>query len=150
MPHPARGAAAGILAAAPVYRSFWGGPADAGTPDTTPEQDMPDRDRDDDGRDPARREELLLEERPRAKTPRLYRVLFHNDDYTTMEFVVDVLIRFFRKTATEAAQIMLQVHTHGVGVAGRYTREVAETKVAQVTEAAREEGFPLLLTMEPE
>lgn len=139
-----------ILAAAPVYRSFCGGPADAGTPDTTPEQDMPDRDRDDEGRDPARRKELLLEDRPRAKTPRLYRVLFHNDDYTTMEFVVDVLIRFFRKTATEAAQIMLQVHTHGVGVAGRYTREVAETKVAQVTEAAREEGFPLLLTMEPE
>ena len=100
--------------------------------------------------DPGKREELLLEERPRARTPRLYRVLFHNDDYTTMEFVVDVLVRFFRKTATEAAQIMLQVHTHGVGVAGRFTREVAETKVAQVTEAAREEGYPLLLTMEPE
>jgi ATP-dependent Clp protease adaptor protein ClpS len=102
------------------------------------------------GEDPARREEVLVRERPRAKTPRLYRVLFHNDDYTTMEFVVDVLMRFFRKSATEAAQIMLQVHTLGVGVAGRYTREVAETKVAQVTEAAREEGFPLLLTMEPE
>ena len=111
---------------------------------------MPERDRDP-GRDaPSRREELLVEDRPRAKTPRLYRVLLHNDDYTTMEFVVDVLVRFFRKTATEATQIMLQVHTLGVGVAGAYTREVAETKVAQVTEAAREEGFPLLLTMEPE
>ncbi len=99
---------------------------------------------------PGGREELLLEERTRARAPRLYRVLFHNDDYTTMEFVVDVLMRFFRRSATEAAQIMLEVHTHGVGVAGTYTREVAETRVEQVTEAAREEGFPLLLTIEPE
>jgi ATP-dependent Clp protease adaptor protein ClpS len=100
--------------------------------------------------DPARREEVLTEERPRTRTPRRYKVLLHNDDYTTMEFVVDVLMRFFRKSATEATRIMLQVHTLGVGVAGTYTREVAETKVAQVTDAAREEGFPLLLTMEPE
>lgn len=97
---------------------------------------------------PGGREDVLLEERTRA--PRLYRVLFHNDDYTTMEFVVDVLMRFFRRSATEATQIMLEVHTHGVGVAGTYTREVAETKVEQVTEAAHEEGFPLLLTIEPE
>lgn len=102
------------------------------------------------GSEPARREELLTEERPRTRAPRMYRVLLHNDDYTTMEFVVDVLVRFFRKSATEATRIMLQVHTFGVGVAGRYTREVAETKVAQVTEAAREEGFPLLLTTEPD
>lgn len=99
---------------------------------------------------PGGREEVLVEERTRTRTPRLYRVLFHNDDYTTMEFVVDVLMRFFRRTAAEATQIMLQVHTHGVGIAGTYTREVAETKVMQVTDAAREEGFPLLLTIEPE
>lgn len=80
----------------------------------------------------------------------MYRVLLHNDDYTTMEFVVDVLVRFFRKSPTEAARIMLEVHTRGVGVAGTFTREVAETRVAQVSEAAREEGYPLLLTIEPE
>ena len=99
---------------------------------------------------PGGREEVAVEERVRTQRPRLYRVLLHNDDYTTMEFVVDVLVRYFRKSATEATQIMLEVHSRGVGVAGSYTREVAETKVAQVTEAAREEGFPLLTTMEPE
>jgi ATP-dependent Clp protease adaptor protein ClpS len=77
-------------------------------------------------------------------------VLLHNDDFTTMEFVVEVLVRFFRKGATEANRIMLEVHFRGVGTAGVYTREVAESKIAQVTEAARERGFPLLLTMEPE
>lgn len=107
---------------------------------------MPDRP----GTRPGGREEVAVEERVRTQKPRLYRVLLHNDDYTTMEFVVDVLVRHFRKSPTEATQIMLQVHTQGVGVAGTYTREVAETKVARVTEEARDEGFPLLLTMEPE
>jgi ATP-dependent Clp protease adaptor protein ClpS len=102
------------------------------------------------GTRPGGHEEVAVEERTRTRKPRLYRVLLHNDDYTTMEFVVDVLVRHFRKSATEATQIMLQVHTQGMGVAGTYTREVAETKVARVTEEAREEGFPLLLTMEPE
>ncbi|MDP9349470.1 MAG: ATP-dependent Clp protease adaptor ClpS [Gemmatimonadota bacterium] len=102
------------------------------------------------GSRPGGREEVAVEERVRTQKPRLYRVLLHNDDYTTMEFVVDVLVRHFRKSPTEATQIMLQVHTQGLGVAGTYTREVAETKVAQVTEEARGEGFPLLLTMEPE
>ena len=102
------------------------------------------------GADPGRREEVAVQERTRTQRPRRYRVLLHNDDYTTMEFVVDVLVRYFRKSATEATHVMLQVHTHGVGIAGTYTREVAETKVAQVTEAARGEGFPLLLTLEPE
>lgn len=98
---------------------------------------------------PGRDEELSVQERTRTKKPRLYRVLLHNDDYTTMEFVVQVLLDFFNKSRTEATQIMLHVHTKGVGVCGVYTRELAETKVHQVTESARENGMPLLCTMEP-
>ena len=97
-----------------------------------------------------RDEEVATRERPKHRTPRLYRVLLHNDDFTTMEFVVDVLVRHFRKGVTEATQVMLEVHMRGAGVAGVYTREVAETKIAQVTAEAREHGFPLLLTIEPE
>jgi ATP-dependent Clp protease adaptor protein ClpS len=83
-------------------------------------------------RTPAREREegVAVRERPATRTPRLYRVLLHNDDYTTMEFVVDVLVRYFQKTATEATRIMLEVHHRGVGVAGRYTRDEAETRVA--------------------
>jgi ATP-dependent Clp protease adaptor protein ClpS len=99
---------------------------------------------------PQHEEGVVTAERPRTQVPRRYRVLLHNDDFTTMEFVVEVLVRFFRKGATEATRIMLEVHHRGVGVAGVFTREVAETKIAQVTDAARESGFPLLLTMEPE
>jgi len=80
----------------------------------------------------------------------MHRVLFHNDDFTSMEFVLDVLERHFQKTPTEANRIMLQVHHAGIGCAGTYTRDVAETLVHQVMEEAREEGFPLLLTTEPE
>lgn len=96
------------------------------------------------------REDVGVLERPATRTPRLHRVLLHNDDYTSMEFVVDVLQRYFGKNATEAARVMLEVHHAGVGTAGVYTRDVAETRVAQVTEEARREGFPLLLTTEPE
>ena len=103
-----------------------------------------------DGATPGRHEDVAVEERVRTHRPPLYRVLFHNDDFTTMEFVVDALVRHFRKSPTEATRVMLEVHSLGVGVAGSYTREVAETKVALVTEEAREEGFPLLLTIEPE
>jgi ATP-dependent Clp protease adaptor protein ClpS len=99
---------------------------------------------------PQREEDVLTEERPATRTPRRFRVLLHNDDFTTMEFVVDVLVRFFHKSATEASRIMLEVHLKGVGTAGVFTREVAETKIARVTAAAREQGFPLLVTMEPE
>lgn len=99
---------------------------------------------------PRREEDVLTEERPRTRAPRRFRVLFHNDDFTTMEFVVEVLTRFFHKSAAEAERIMLEVHLAGAGVAGVFTREVAETKVAQVTAAAQERGFPLLVTMEPE
>lgn len=95
-------------------------------------------------------EDVAVRERPAHRTPRLYRVLVHNDDYTTQQFVIAVLVRFFGKTATEATRIMLEVHHAGTGVAGTYTRDVAETRVAQVTAEAQREGFPLLLTLEPE
>jgi ATP-dependent Clp protease adaptor protein ClpS len=89
-------------------------------------------------------------ERPRVDKARRFKVLLHNDDYTTMEFVMLVLMKFFRKTETEAMQIMLSVHHKGQGVAGLYSRDVAETKVAQVMDFARENGMPLLVTSEPE
>jgi ATP-dependent Clp protease adaptor protein ClpS len=93
---------------------------------------------------------VATERRTRAKRPRRFRVLLHNDDFTTMEFVVHVLTAHFQKPAAEATQIMLQVHHKGVGVAGVYPRDAAETKVAEVTAEARAEGMPLLLTLEPE
>jgi ATP-dependent Clp protease adaptor protein ClpS len=95
-------------------------------------------------------DDVELEDMPISATPRRYKVLFHNDDYTTMEFVVEVLKRFFHKTDTEAVHIMLTVHKSGAAVAGVYTRDVAETKSTQVMDYARENGMPLLLTTEPE
>jgi ATP-dependent Clp protease adaptor protein ClpS len=97
-----------------------------------------------------RDEELSLEERKKTRRPRRFRVLLHNDDYTTMEFVIHVLMEHFGKPPAEATAVMLQVHQKGVGVAGVYSREVAETKVAEVTEEARANGMPLKLTTEPE
>ena len=90
--------------------------------------------------------------KPQARTekPSLYKVLLLNDDYTPMEFVVQVLERFFRKGAEEAMQIMLHVHQKGVGVCGVYTFEVAETKVMQVIDFARQNQHPLQCTMEKE
>jgi ATP-dependent Clp protease adaptor protein ClpS len=99
---------------------------------------------------PRRDEETEVIERPKAHTPRLYKVVFHNDDYTTMEFVIEVLRVFFHKSETEATFIMLTVHKKGSGVAGVYTRDVAETKVSEVTRYAREHSMPLLVTAEPE
>ena len=93
---------------------------------------------------------VAVAERPKTRLPPLYRVLLHNDDYTTMEFVVEVLVRHFDKTATEATRVMLQVHHLGVGVAGTYTRDEAETRIERVTVDAHAAGFPLLLTLEPE
>lgn len=76
-------------------------------------------------------------------------VILHNDDYTTMEFVIEVLIRFFKRTPDEAVKVMLAVHEKGSGVAGIYPAEIAETKVAQVTEYSKAQGYPLRLTVEP-
>ncbi len=86
----------------------------------------------------------------KLKRPRLYRVLLHNDDYTTREFVVQVLQVVFRLGEQDSIRIMLHVHHNGVGVAGVFTREVAETKIQRVEQLAREQEFPLRLTMEPE
>ncbi|HVS66617.1 MAG TPA: ATP-dependent Clp protease adaptor ClpS [Thermoanaerobaculia bacterium] len=94
--------------------------------------------------------EVLLERRIATRRPRMYRVLLHNDDYTTMEFVVAVLVSCFQRSRTDAVRIMLEVHHLGVGVAGVFPREVAETKVAEATAAAQNAGMPLLVTAEPE
>ena len=99
--------------------------------------------------DPRREEGVITRERQETESPRRWKVLLHNDDYTTMDFVVVVLVEHFHRTHTEATHIMLQIHHRGVGVAGVYPRDVAETKVADVTKIAREEGHPLLLTIEP-
>lgn len=82
------------------------------------------------------------------KEPRRYRVLLHNDDYTSMDFVVDVLMDVFRKNVEEATAIMLAVHERGMGQCGVYTHEIAESKVAQVRRKARSAGFPLKCTLE--
>jgi ATP-dependent Clp protease adaptor protein ClpS len=85
-----------------------------------------------------------------AEPPPMYKVLLHNDDYTTMEFVVWVLESVFNMPGDQAIQVMLNVHVRGVGVAGIFTGEVAEMKVSKTTALAREHEFPLLCTMEPE
>jgi len=90
-----------------------------------------------------RDEEFAVEERRRTKRPRKWKVLLYNDDFTTMEFVVHVLTTHFHKPPAEATHIMLQIHRKGVGVAGVYTREVAETKAHQVVQFARENEMPL-------
>ncbi len=88
--------------------------------------------------------------KPKVKKPRLYKVLIHNDDYTTMEFVVYVLQVHFGKSMADAQGIMLKVHNEGVGVCGVFTYEVAESKVAKVSREAKENGHPLMCSTEPE
>lgn len=85
-----------------------------------------------------------------VKEPPMYKVLIHNDNYTTKEFVVQILMTIFHKSADEAAQLMWRVHNSGRGICGVYPFEVAETKVATVTNIAREHGYPLKTTMEEE
>lgn len=90
----------------------------------------------------------VQEVKPELKKPPLYKVLLLNDDYTPMEFVVQVLETFFRMGREKATQIMLHVHTRGVGVCGVYTRDIAETKVSQVNDYSRSHQHPLMCTME--
>ena len=91
---------------------------------------------------------VITKTKPQTKRPNMYRVLILNDDYTPMEFVVHVLERFFQKDREAATRIMLHVHNHGVGECGIYTFEVAETKVAQVMDFARQHQHPLQCVME--
>jgi len=94
--------------------------------------------------------DLVTKTRPKTKKPSLYKVLLLNDDYTPMEFVIFVLQQFFGKSTEAATQITLHVHHKGVGICGVYTFEVAETKVAQVMDFARQHQHPLQCTMEKE
>lgn len=99
-----------------------------------------------------RKENIQILERTKqtTKRPTLYRVILHNDDYTTQEFVTHILISFFRKDPTEAAQLMLKAHMTGKAIVGVYTRDVAESKVNQVMDYARRNDHPLSLTTEPD
>lgn len=97
---------------------------------------------------PDRETGIAVKPRTRTKRPSMYKVLLLNDDYTPMEFVVEVLVGIFKKSSEDATRIMLHVHQHGVGVCGVFTYEVAETKVAQVMDAARRAQHPLQCTME--
>ncbi len=100
--------------------------------------------------DPDLQESVLTDTLEDVREPSMYRVLLHNDDYTTMEFVVEILMVVFNKTAETATEIMLNVHKKGIGICGVYTYEVAETKVGTVSRLAEENGFPLKCTMEEE
>lgn len=95
-------------------------------------------------------EDIETDIRSKAKRPPLYKVLLLNDDYTTMEFVVYILETIFNKSPVEAVQIMLNVHKNGSGVAGIYTKDIAETKIKVVLELARKNDFPLQCIMEKE
>ncbi len=96
------------------------------------------------------REDISTSSDAKVAEPPMYKVLIHNDDYTTMEFVVEVLVYIFRKTTEEATNIMFQVHTGGIGICGIYPYEIAETKVDTVKHLAEDNGFPLMCTMEKE
>ena len=92
--------------------------------------------------------EPSLKTRKKTEEPPLYRVLLHNDHYTTMEFVIEVLVQIFNKSAAEATKLMLDVHQKGKGVAGIYPLDIAATKTAQVTRWAKANNFPLKCTYE--
>ena len=92
--------------------------------------------------------QLILDSRTKTKKPSMYKVIMLNDDFTPMEFVIYVLQRFFSKSAEDATKVMLHVHQSGVGICGVFTYEVAETKVTQVMDMARQHDHPLQCTME--
>ncbi len=94
--------------------------------------------------------DLAVIDKIKVKKPSKYHVILHNDDYTTMEFVVWVLMQVFSKTQEESMNVMLDVHNNGHGVCGTYSYEVAETKMNKVITEAKKEGHPLLCTIEPE
>jgi len=141
---PARQPAAAPVAARPVGERLPGGfvPRGAGRRD--------DGRGADNGRDGGEGPNtgVVVRARPKTRKPAMYKVLMLNDDYTPMEFVVHVLERFFQKSREEATRIMLHVHRRGVGVCGVFTYEVAETKVTQVMDLARQNQHPLQCTIE--
>lgn len=94
--------------------------------------------------------QILERTKQETRKPEMFKVILLNDDYTTMDFVIEILEGIFHKQPAEAYRIMMAVHTQGKGLCGIYPHEVAETKVATVVERARERGFPLLAAMEPE
>ncbi len=110
---------------------------------------------DDNGRDTGvpgweEQSDVATEPEKKVQKPRLYKVLLHNDDYTTMDFVVMVLMSIFHHKEEDAVRIMLHVHQAGIGVAGVFSYEIAETKVRKVTDFARQHEFPLRSSMEPD
>jgi ATP-dependent Clp protease adaptor protein ClpS len=94
--------------------------------------------------------ESISEKKGKVSKPSMYKVIILNDDYTTMDFVVEILIKIFTKTLEKANKIMLNVHRRGKGICGLYTREIAETKIETVHTLAQAQGFPLKCTMEKE
>ncbi|HET6451709.1 MAG TPA: ATP-dependent Clp protease adaptor ClpS [Spirochaetia bacterium] len=93
-------------------------------------------------------EDTGVQQKPRVQQPKLFRVILHNDNYTTMDFVVKVIVAVFHKPAAEATKIMLDVHKKGHGIVGVYTWDIASTKVTQVHQMARENEFPLRASCE--
>ena len=93
---------------------------------------------------------IVLEEKPKLKKPPLYKVIMLNDDYTPMEFVIEMLQTYFSKSQEQATQIMLHIHQKGIGICGLYTYEIAESKATQVLDKARKNQHPLQIKLEKE
>ncbi|MCY6485115.1 ATP-dependent Clp protease adaptor ClpS [Clostridium aestuarii] len=95
-------------------------------------------------------EKVMFKEEIKVTKPKMYKVILHNDDYTTMDFVIEILVGVFRKKPVEATKIMYDVHKKGTGIAGVYSYDIAATKIVQAAQMSKEIGFPLKLTMEEE
>lgn len=104
---------------------------------------------DHDGGEPGEKTDIMTLPKTKVQQPRMYKVIMHNDDYTTMDFVVHVLKRFFKKNDTESHSIMLKIHNDGQAICGIFTFEIAESKVMKVNRYAREKGHPLKTSTEP-